>query len=190
MILFVDNYDSFIYNLVQYIGKRQPDLAVYRPDELSIDKVRDLNPRMIVISPGPGHPSSAKLSVEIIRRFYQDIPILGVCLGHQCIAHAFDAEVKTADRLLHGKTSEIYHRGKGIMNNLPNPFSATRYHSLIVNEETLPAELKITAYTSDGEVMGIMHADYKLFGVQFHPESILTTEGMKIINNFLDYEKW
>ncbi len=190
MILFIDNYDSFTYNLVQYIGERDRNLKVVRPDEVSLDQISDLRPQKIVISPGPGHPRDAQLSLDVIRRLHASTPILGVCLGHQCIGEVFGAEVRSADRLVHGKTSDIYHRGKGVLVGLSNPFKATRYHSLIVGEEKLPPELEVVAYTSDGEIMGLMHRTAPLFGVQFHPESILTTEGMKIINNFLDLRVW
>ncbi len=186
MILFIDNYDSFTYNLVQYIGERDRNITVVRPDAATLAVIADLRPTRIVISPGPGHPRDAVLSLEVIRRFHTAIPILGVCLGHQCIAEAFGGEVRAADRLVHGKTSEIYHRGKGVFAGLPNPFKATRYHSLVVAEENLPTQLEVVAYTSDGEIMGVMHKSAPLFGVQFHPESILTVDGMKIINNFLD----
>jgi anthranilate synthase/aminodeoxychorismate synthase-like glutamine amidotransferase len=190
VILFIDNYDSFIYNLVQYFGEREKNLTVLRPNETTIEKIVEMNPQKIVISPGPGHPREAELSLEIINRLHATTPILGVCLGHQCIGQVFGAEVRSADRLLHGKTSDIYHRGKGVMAGLPNPFKATRYHSLVVSEETLPPEIEVAAYTSDGEVMGLRHKTAPLFGVQFHPESILTTEGMKIINNFVDLRTW
>jgi anthranilate synthase/aminodeoxychorismate synthase-like glutamine amidotransferase len=188
LILFIDNYDSFVYNLVQYVGERSNGLKVVRPDDLTVDQVADLNPQRIVISPGPGHPDDAKLSVEVVRRFYERTPILGICLGHQCVAAAFGATVGPAERLVHGKTSEIYHRDRGILAGLPNPFVATRYHSLAVVEETLPPELQVLAYTSDGEIMGLMHKEAPLFGLQFHPESILTREGKRIINAFLDLD--
>lgn len=187
MILFIDNYDSFIYNLVQYFGERTPDLKVCRPNEISLQGVIELKPEKIVLSPGPGHPRDAELCLDIIRSLHSQVPILGVCLGHQCIAEAFGAEVRFADRLVHGKTSGIYHRDKGILSGLPNPFRATRYHSLVVSEETLPTQLKVVAYTAEGEVMGMMHESSPLFGVQFHPESILTEEGRQIINNFVDF---
>ena len=186
MTLFIDNYDSFIYNLVQYFGEKDPDLRVCRPEEISLAELVEMHPRRIVLSPGPGHPRDAHLCLEIIKALHAEIPILGVCLGHQCIAAAFGAEVVAADRLVHGKTSEIYHRGKGILASLPNPFRATRYHSLIVKEETLPPQLKVVAYTIDGEVMGLMHESSPLFGVQFHPESILTEDGKQIINDFME----
>jgi len=186
MILFIDNFDSFIYNLVQYVGERDSHLKVFRPNEVTLEAVVSMKPSRIVLSPGPGHPRDAQLCLEIIRKLHTLIPILGVCLGHQSIAEAFGAEVRSADRLVHGKTSEIYHRGKGILGGLPNPFRATRYHSLVVSEETLPSFLRVVAYTTDGEVMGLMHESSPLFGVQFHPESILTEHGRTIINNFLE----
>ncbi len=189
MTLFIDNYDSFIYNLVQYFGERDPDLRVYRPHEISLNEIIELRPKRIVLSPGPGHPLEAPLCIEIIRALHTQIPILGVCLGHQCIGAAFGAEVVPADRLVHGKTSEIYHRGKGILAGLPNPFRATRYHSLIVKEETLPSQLKVVAYTTDGEIMGLMHESSPLFGVQFHPESILTEGGKQIVGDFMDWHQ-
>lgn len=185
MILFVDNYDSFVYNLVQYVGESGRELRVIRNDQFTLAEVIDLDPERIIISPGPGHPRDAGISVEVIRHYFDKIPILGVCLGHQAIAHSFGATVGPADRLLHGKSSRIYHRGAGLLAELPNPFVATRYHSLIVVEETLPPELQATAFTSEGELMALQHVDYSVFGVQFHPESILTTEGKQIINNFL-----
>jgi anthranilate synthase/aminodeoxychorismate synthase-like glutamine amidotransferase len=188
MILFIDNYDSFVYNLVQYIGELNADIKVVRNDAVSVEEVAAMAPDRIVVSPGPGHPSEAGISIEVIRRFHKTIPILGICLGHQAIGHCFGATVDSAETLLHGKTSRIYHNGKGILRGLPNPFVATRYHSLAVKEETLPAELESTAYTSDGEVMGLRHVDSPLFGLQFHPESILTTEGKLIISNFMNWK--
>jgi len=187
MILFIDNYDSFVYNLVQCIGEVVRDLTVARNDQITLEEVEELNPGRIVISPGPGHPSEAGISVEVAKRFYKRVPILGICLGHQVIGHSLGATVTRAERLLHGKTSRIYHRGTGILHGLPNPFVATRYHSLAVVEETFPAELETMAYTSDGEVMGIKHTEYPVFGLQFHPESVLTTEGKQIISNFLNW---
>jgi anthranilate synthase/aminodeoxychorismate synthase-like glutamine amidotransferase len=186
MILFIDNYDSFVYNLVQYIGEIEPELSVFRNDEITVEQATDLSPDRIVISPGPGHPKEAGVSVKMVRHFTGKVPILGVCLGHQSIAQAFGATVDVADRLLHGKTSNIYHKERGILRGLPNPFVATRYHSLVVAEETLPEELVSVAYTSDGELMGLQHRDYPVFGLQFHPESILTVEGKMMIENFLN----
>jgi len=190
MILFIDNYDSFTYNLVQYIGTRTRELMIARPDDITIDQIEEMHPDRVIISPGPGHPRDAKLSIDVIRKFHETTPILGVCLGHQCIAQAFGGEVRAAEHLVHGKVSDIYHRSKGILSGLPNPFSATRYHSLVVSEENLPPELEVVAYTSDGELMGLIHRSAPLFGVQFHPESILTKDGMTIINNFLDVKVW
>ncbi|MFH1893578.1 MAG: aminodeoxychorismate/anthranilate synthase component II [Candidatus Zixiibacteriota bacterium] len=187
MILFIDNYDSFVYNLVQYVGAVTPDLQIARNDQITIGEIENLKPDKIVISPGPGHPSEAGISNDVIKRFYKEIPILGICLGHQAIGHSFGAKVDLAERLLHGKTSPIYHRETGILRGLPNPFLATRYHSLAVIEETLPKELESMAYTSDGEIMGLRHVEYPLFGLQFHPESILTTDGKQIIANFLNW---
>ena len=188
MILVIDNFDSFTYNLVQYFGILSSDVKVVRPGDVTTDQISSLAPERIVISPGPGHPDQAILSREVISRFHLQIPILGVCLGHQCIASVFGAEVRVAERLVHGKTSDIYHKGKGILAGLPNPFRATRYHSLVVAEETLPDSLEVTAYTSDGEVMGLQHRTSPLFGVQFHPESILTREGMRILSSFLEVQ--
>lgn len=188
MILFIDNYDSFVYNLVQYIGEIDPELKVARNDQITVEEAEKLNPDRIVISPGPGHPTEAGVSLDMIGHFHDKVPILGVCLGHQALGHYFGARVDRAERLLHGKTSPIYHRGRGILRGLPNPFVATRYHSLAVIEETMPAVLEAVAYTSDGEIMGLKHVDYPLFGLQFHPESILTTEGKQIISNFLNWK--
>ncbi len=187
MILFIDNYDSFVYNLVQYVGEVVNDLAVARNDQITLEDIEKLKPRRIVISPGPGHPSEAGISVDVVKHFHRTVPILGICLGHQAIGYSFGATIAKADRLLHGKTSRIYHRGTGILHGLPNPFVATRYHSLAVLEETCPDELEAMAYTSDGEVMGIRHVEYPLFGLQFHPESILTVEGKQVISNFLNW---
>jgi anthranilate synthase/aminodeoxychorismate synthase-like glutamine amidotransferase len=185
MILIVDNYDSFTYNLVQYIGVSRPDFVVYRNDKISVDEVSSLNPSQIVISPGPCTPLEAGISNDLIRVFGPRIPILGVCLGHQCIAHVYGGDVVRADRLMHGKTSMIYHVKNELFEDVSNPFEATRYHSLIAKKETLPACLEITASTKEDEIMGLKHKEYPVYGVQFHPESILTREGIKIINNFL-----
>ncbi len=195
MILMIDNYDSFTYNLVQYIGeiilKLYPDddvysqIKVYRNDEISISEIEAINPDKIVISPGPCTPLEAGISNDVIAKFAGKIPILGVCLGHQCIGHVFGGKIVRADRLMHGKTSMIYHDGKAIFEGLDNPFSATRYHSLVIKPETLPNCLIVNAWTDRDEIMGVRHKQYPLWGVQFHPESILTTEGKKLLQNFI-----
>jgi len=184
-LLVIDNYDSFTYNLVQLFGEMDVDLIVKRNDEISIDEIRKLKPDRICISPGPGRPESAGISSELIREFGPRIPILGVCLGHQCIAQAFGGEVVRAERLMHGKTSKIHHRRQGVFKDLAEPLEATRYHSLIVERESLPDLLEITAETDDGEIMGLQHRQFPIHGVQFHPESILTTEGRQLLANFL-----
>lgn len=186
MVLIVDNYDSFTYNLVQYVGEMGKAIKVFRNDQISLEEALDLKPTHLIISPGPGKPQDAKVSNELIKYFADKIPILGVCLGHQCIAHVFGGEVTRNERILHGKTSEIYHNGRSIFSGLANPFLATRYHSLIVKEESLPDCLTVTAHTKEGEVMGIKHKDYVCEGVQFHPESILTKEGRQILQNFFN----
>jgi anthranilate synthase/aminodeoxychorismate synthase-like glutamine amidotransferase len=187
MITVIDNYDSFTYNLVQYLGELGAEVCVYRNDAVTLEELEQLAPSHIIISPGPGTPEDGGISNDVIRHFHQDVPILGVCLGHQCIAHVFDGEVERAPRLMHGKTSPIYHTDQGVFASLPNPFTATRYHSLIV-EEPLPSALEVTAFTLEGEVMGIRHHRYPTFGVQFHPESILTREGKRLLENFLTIE--
>lgn len=185
MLLVIDNYDSFTYNLVQYIGELGQDIKVYRNNKISIAEVEELKPERIVISPGPCTPKEAGISVELIRHFAGKIPILGVCLGHQSIAEAFGGDVVRNYRLMHGKTSMIRHDDKTIFRGLPNPFIATRYHSLIVKRETMPAVLEISAVTDEGEIMGIRHKEFKVEGVQFHPESILTTVGKDLLRNFI-----
>ncbi len=189
MILMIDNYDSFTYNLVQYLGELGQELRVARNDAVTVDEVRRLAPSSIVISPGPGSPKDAGVSNELIREFAGTIPILGVCLGHQCIGEVFGGQIVRAGRLMHGKTSPIHHDRAGIFKNLPNPFEATRYHSLLIRRETLPPELRVTAWTKEGEIMGVRHARHPIFGVQFHPESILTTVGKDVLQNFLDLAK-
>jgi len=184
-VLVVDNYDSFTYNLVQYFGELGADIVVERNDELSADDVKQSGVDRICISPGPGRPENAGISERIIREFANKLPILGVCLGHQCIAQVFGGEVVRAPRLMHGKTSQVRHNNRGVFQNLAQPLEATRYHSLIVQREGLPAELEITAETDEGEIMGLQHKDFQVHGVQFHPESILTSEGMKLLANFL-----
>lgn len=186
MLLVIDNYDSFTYNLVQYFGELGADLLVRRNDEITLDEIATLRPERIVISPGPCTPNEAGVSNEVIRRFGAEIPLLGVCLGHQCIGHVFGGEVVRAGRLMHGKTSPIYHRNVGVFSGLPSPFEATRYHSLLVKRETFPDDvLEITAETAEGEIMGLRHRQYPIQGVQFHPESILTLEGKRLLENFL-----
>jgi len=186
MILIIDNYDSFTYNLVQYLGELGAHIAVYRNDAVAIDKIKDLKPVKIVISPGPGEPKNAGISKDVIKTFGDTTPILGVCLGHQCIGEVFGGKIVSAATLMHGKTSLIHHDGKGIFKDLINPFEATRYHSLIVERESCPQALKITAETDDKEIMGFAHTEYPVYGVQFHPESILTGEGKKLLKNFLE----
>ncbi len=185
MIIIVDNYDSFTYNLVQQIGAFGERMEVYRNDKVSIEEIEEKMPDHIIISPGPCTPKEAGISNDIIKNFSGKIPILGVCLGHQCIAYTYGADVVRARRLMHGKTSMIKHDGKTIYKGLPNPFVATRYHSLIVKEDTLPDFLEVTARADDDEIMGIRHKEYPLEGVQFHPESFLTEEGPRLLKNFL-----
>lgn len=184
MIVMIDNYDSFTYNLVQYLGELGVEICVFRNDAVTVEDVLALRPEHIVISPGPGDPSDAGISKELIRRLGPSIPVLGVCLGHQCIGEAFGGQVVHAPRLMHGKVSAIYHNGEGLFQDIPNPCQATRYHSLIV-AEPLPVALEGIAYTAEGELMGLRHRQYPIFGVQFHPESILTTAGKQILQNFL-----
>jgi anthranilate synthase/aminodeoxychorismate synthase-like glutamine amidotransferase len=184
VILVIDNYDSFTYNLVQLLGELGEELIVYRNDKITPGEAESLNPSHIVISPGPGDPTKSGISNEIILRFYRSVPILGVCLGNQCIAYSFGGEIVRAPRLMHGKISPIYHDGKSIFKGLPNPFDATRYHSLIVGKP-IPTELEVSAWTSENEIMGVRHKKYPLEGVQFHPESILTQEGKRLLENFI-----
>lgn len=186
MILMIDNYDSFTYNLVQYLGELGEDVRVFRNDKITIDEIEELGPERIVISPGPCTPKEAGVSVEVIRHFGVKIPILGVCLGHQAIGEAYGGDVVRAGRLMHGKTSMIHHDGKTIYRGLPNPFEATRYHSLIIKRETIPACLEVSARTAEGEIMGVRHKEYRVEGVQFHPESILTRVGKDLLRNFLN----
>ena len=185
MLVMIDNYDSFTYNLVQYLGELGQVIKVHRNDQVTVDEVVREKPERIVISPGPRTPNEAGVSNDILRRFAGKVPILGVCLGHQCIGHVFGGEVVRAARLMHGKTSMIQHDGKTIFKDLPNPFEATRYHSLIIKRETLPQCLEVTAETDQGEIMGVRHKDYQVEGVQFHPESILTEAGKDLLRNFL-----
>ncbi len=185
MILVIDNYDSFTYNLVQYFGELGAELRTYRNDKITIDGIKKLKPEKIVISPGPGYPKDAGISIAVIKEFAGKVPILGVCLGHQAVGEAFGGKIVQAKRFMHGKTSLIRHDGRTIFNGLPNPFTATRYHSLLVERSSLPACLEISAWTDQDEIMGIRHREFKVEGIQFHPESILTTEGKKLLKNFL-----
>ena len=186
MILLLDNYDSFTYNLAQYLGELGCQVEVHRNDRISVEQIAQRKPERIVISPGPCTPQEAGISVELIRKLAGEFPILGVCLGHQAIGAAFGGRIIRAPKLFHGKTSEIQHEGTGIFRGLPNPFTATRYHSLIVERKSLPRELAITAETRDGIIMGMRHKSHRLVGVQFHPESVLTESGMQLLKNFLE----
>ena len=190
MILMIDNYDSFTFNIVQYLGELGADVVVKRNDEVSIDEIEKLNPDRIVISPGPCTPNEAGVSIDVVKNFYQKKPILGVCLGHQTIGQAFGGKIVSAKRIMHGKTSKINHDGDYLFENIQQNFTATRYHSLVVDEESLPDSLIITARTdeseNESEIMGIRHKECRLFGVQFHPESILTESGHKLLENFLN----
>jgi anthranilate synthase/aminodeoxychorismate synthase-like glutamine amidotransferase len=185
MILVIDNYDSFTYNLVQYLGELKAALEVYRNDQITLERIRQLKPERILVSPGPCSPGEAGLSNDIIRTFGPSTPLLGVCLGHQCIGHTFGAQVVVNYRMMHGKTSPIRHNGKDLFAGIPNPFLATRYHSLVIKRDTVPECLEITAETEEGEVMGVRHKTHPIWGVQFHPESILTEHGRRMVENFL-----
>jgi para-aminobenzoate synthetase component II len=189
MILMIDNYDSFTYNLVQYLGEMGETVIVYRNDQLSIRDIEELNPDHIIISPGPCTPNEAGITLDVISHFAGKIPILGVCLGHQAIGQAFGGDVVRAPRLMHGKTSQIHHDDRGVFSHIKNPVTATRYHSLIVKRETMPACLEITAETDQGEIMGIRHKEFCVEGIQFHPESILTEQGRDMLWNFLHFSK-
>jgi para-aminobenzoate synthetase component 2 len=184
-ILVIDNYDSFTYNLVQYLGEFGSDVCVSRNDQISLDEIEEMAPERILISPGPCTPSEAGICVPLIKRFAGQIPIFGVCLGHQSIGAAFGGDVVRNYRVMHGKTSQIQHSGLGVFAGLPDPFEATRYHSLVIKKETLPACLEITAETEEGEIMGVRHRDLPIEGVQFHPESALTASGKDLLRNFL-----
>jgi len=186
MILMIDNYDSFTYNIVQYMGELGADIQVERNDQISIEEIESLNPKKIVISPGPCTPDKAGISIEAIQKFAGKIPLLGVCLGHQSVGAAFGGEVVKAGKLMHGKTSEVRHDGKTLFKGLPNPFTATRYHSLVLNRKTLPDCFEITAESDDNEIMGIRHKELSVEGVQFHPESILTINGKDLLKNFIE----
>ena len=185
MILIIDNYDSFTYNLVQYIGALNPDLEVHRNDKITLDEINKLSPQRIVISPGPGTPEDAGLSIDIVKEFGKVTPIFGICLGHQAIAVAYGGKVDRANEIVHGKTSKIQHSGSAIFKDIPKEFEATRYHSLVAMEDSFPLDLKITARTDNGLIMALEHQKYPIYGVQFHPESIVTEHGMKMVQNFL-----
>ena len=190
MLLMIDNYDSFTYNLVQYFGELEQDVKVFRNDKITIDHIKDLSPSHIVISPGPCTPNEAGISIDVINNFKKEIPILGVCLGHQSIGQAFGGKIVHAKNIMHGKTSNIYHTGTDVFKDFENPFTATRYHSLVIEKDTLPDCFEITAWTKNkdgevGEIMGVKHKDFFISGVQFHPESILTAYGHELLGNFL-----
>lgn len=187
--LIIDNYDSFTYNLVQFLGELGADMVVRRNDQVTLDEIEEMSPERIVVSPGPCTPAEAGISNDVIRRFTGRMPILGVCLGHQCVTEVFGGKVVRGNYPVHGKTSEIHHDGAGIFAGLANPFTATRYHSLVSERESLPDVLEVVAWTDDGVVMGLSHKEAAVFGVQFHPESILTAEGKKLLANFLEVQK-
>jgi anthranilate synthase/aminodeoxychorismate synthase-like glutamine amidotransferase len=185
MILVIDNYDSFTYNLVQYLGEMKAPLEVRRNDQISLDQIRELNPERILVSPGPCSPRESGLSNDIIKTFGPKVPLFGVCLGHQCIGYTYGAQVVVNYRIMHGKTSPIKHNGRDLFKGMANPFAATRYHSLVIQRDSLPDCLEVTAETEEGEIMGVRHKSHPIFGVQFHPESILTENGRQILRNFL-----
>jgi len=185
MILVIDNYDSFTYNIVQQLGEFGADIEVYRNDQITLDQIRAMPPDQILVSPGPGTPDDGGISLDVIRELGADLPVMGVCLGHQCIGQAYGGIVTRAGRLMHGKTSMIYHEGDPLFDGVPSPFEATRYHSLIVDPDSLPDSLMVIAHTEEGEIMGLRHREYPVYGVQFHPESILTGYGPRILQNFL-----
>lgn len=188
-ILLIDNYDSFTYNLVQAFQVENAEVLVYRNDEIDVQSISEINPTHIVISPGPGNPKNAGISIKVIESFYQTIPILGVCLGHQCLVEFFGGKIIRAEKLMHGKTSQIEHDNQTIFRNMPIPFTAGRYHSLSADKNSMPRQLLVSAKTNEGEIMGVRHESFPIEGVQFHPESILTPEGPKLLRNFLRYVK-
>ncbi|PKN89294.1 MAG: anthranilate/aminodeoxychorismate synthase component II [Deltaproteobacteria bacterium HGW-Deltaproteobacteria-1] len=185
MILMIDNYDSFTFNIVQYLGQMGEDVQVYRNDKITLDDIHKLKPQAVFLSPGPGAPREAGITVDVVREFYKTVPLMGICLGHQSIGYAFGGDIVRADRIMHGKTSAVQHDGKTIFTGLPNPFTAGRYHSLVVRPETLPSCLEVSARTDEGEIMGLRHKEYPVEGIQFHPESVLTPQGKRILRNFL-----
>lgn len=186
MILIIDNYDSFTFNIVQYLGELGAEVRVVRNDEIRPEQIEEIKPDKLLVSPGPCSPNEAGVSCEVIRRYGTRMPVFGVCLGHQCIGQVYGGRVVRADRLMHGKTSQIFHRGEGIFAGMPKPFEATRYHSLIVERATLPEVLNVTAETDQGEIMGLQHRDLPVYGVQFHPESILTQDGKRMLRTFME----
>jgi anthranilate synthase/aminodeoxychorismate synthase-like glutamine amidotransferase len=187
MILMIDNYDSFTFNIVQYLGQMGEDVQVYRNDKITLAEIKKLKPQSIFLSPGPCSPREAGITVDVVCEFHETIPIMGICLGHQSIGYAFGGDIVRADRIMHGKVSPVEHDGKTIFAGLPNPFTAGRYHSLVVRSETLPDCLEVSAKTAEGEIMGLRHKVYPVEGIQFHPESVLTPQGKRIIRNFLKY---
>jgi anthranilate synthase component 2 len=188
VILIIDNYDSFTYNVYQYVGVIRKDVEVIRNDKISVEKVEELSPQGIIISPGPGRPEDAGISVDIIRNLGSKIPIFGICLGHQAMGYAMGGSITSAPKIMHGKVSMIEHNREGVFENIPSPFSATRYHSLVISPEFFPEELEITAQTQDGVIMGVRHKQYRsMVGVQFHPESVMTESGMEMVRNFLNF---
>ncbi|MEQ6359603.1 aminodeoxychorismate/anthranilate synthase component II [Thermoanaerobacter thermohydrosulfuricus] len=186
MILIIDNYDSFTYNLYQYVGEMSKEIFVIRNDEVSVKDIEKLNPEKIILSPGPGRPENAGICVDVIKSLEDKIPILGICLGHQAIGYAYGAKIVKADKIMHGKTSLVFHKGEEIFKDIKNPIEAMRYHSLVIDRQTLPRDLEITAYTEEGVIMGVRHKMYPVYGLQFHPESILTEQGKEILRNFLE----
>ena len=187
MILMIDNYDSFTFNIVQYLGQMGADVQSYRNDKITLDGIKKLNPQVVFLSPGPCSPREAGITVDVVREFHKTVPIMGICLGHQSIGYAFGGDIVRAERIMHGKVSPIHHDGKTIFAGLPNPFTAGRYHSLVVRPETLPVCLEVSAQTAEGEIMGLRHKEYPVEGIQFHPESVLTPQVKRIIRNFLKY---
>ncbi len=186
MIVVIDNYDSFTYNLVQYLGQLGEEVVVYRNDKITSEKLRKISPQRIIISPGPGRPDDAGISKEVIREFSGKIPILGVCLGHQCIGEVYGGRIVRAGNIMHGKVSSIFHNGEGVFKGIPSPFTATRYHSLVIEPGSMGKELEVTAWTEADEIMGVRHRALPVFGVQFHPESVLTSAGIDILRNFIN----
>lgn len=187
MILMIDNYDSFTFNIVQYLEQMGEDVVVFRNDKVTVDRIDKLKPQMIFLSPGPGTPRDAGITVDVVREFHKTIPTMGICLGHQSIGYAFGGEIVRAGRIMHGKVSPVHHDGKTIFTGLPDPFTAGRYHSLVVRPETLPSCLEVSARTAEGEIMGLRHKEFPVEGIQFHPESVLTPQGKRILRNFIKH---